>query len=148
MVASAFIEIFGDNLQGKAGSVSTDEALTGKQGVFVYFSAHWCPPCRGFTPKLAEFYTKHAEAKGFEVVFVSSDKDQSAFDDYYGDMPWLALPYEKRDEKDALSKKYKVQGIPSLIVLGPDGKVITKEGRGRKARTGRTGRTGSTRRSM
>jgi len=129
MAASAFIEIFGDNLQGKAGPVSTAEALTGKQGVLVYFSAHWCPPCRGFTPKLAEFYTKHAEAKGFEVVFVSSDKDQSAFDDYYGDMPWLALPYEKRDEKDALSKKYKVQGIPSLIVLGPDGKVITKDGR-------------------
>jgi nucleoredoxin len=128
---AAFIEIFGDKLLGKEGPVSTAEALTGKQGVLVYFSAHWCPPCRGFTPKLAEFHKKHAEAKGFETVFVSSDKDQAAFDDYYGEMPWLALPYDKRSEKDALSKKYKVQGIPSLVVLGPDGKVITKEGRGK-----------------
>jgi len=126
---SAFIELFGDKLQGKAGPVSTADALAGKQGVLIYFSAHWCPPCRGFTPKLAEFYNKHAKDKNFEIVFASSDKDQSQFDSYHGEMPWLALPFEKRAEKDKLSKKYKVQGIPMLVVLGPDGQVTTTEGR-------------------
>jgi len=126
---AAFKSIFGDKLMGKSGEVVTEEALAGKAGVLVYFSAHWCPPCRGFTPKLAEFYKKHAEAKNFEVVFVSGDRDEGAFKEYYGEQPWLALPYEKRDEKAALNKKYKVQGIPSLVVLGPDGALITKEGR-------------------
>jgi len=126
---AAFAELFGDKLQGKAGEVSTTEALSGKTGVLVYFSAHWCGPCRGFTPKLAEFHSKHAASKGFETVFVSSDRDQGAFDGYYGEMPWLALPFANRDAKEKLSKKYKVKGIPSLVVLGPDGKTVTTDGR-------------------
>jgi len=126
---AAFAELFGAKLQGKAGEVSTAEALGGKNGVLVYFSAHWCPPCRGFTPKLVEFHKKHAAAKGFETVFVSSDRDEKSFNEYYGEMPWLALPFSNRDAKEALSKKFKVKGIPSLVVLGPDGKVVTLEGR-------------------
>eukprot|EP00401_Gymnodinium_catenatum_P042562 CAMPEP_0117563060 /NCGR_PEP_ID=MMETSP0784-20121206/55295_1 /TAXON_ID=39447 /ORGANISM="" /LENGTH=425 /DNA_ID=CAMNT_0005360685 /DNA_START=131 /DNA_END=1408 /DNA_ORIENTATION=+ len=126
---AAFKPLFGEKLVGKTGEISTEEALAGKAAVFVYLSAHWCPPCRGFTPKLAEFYAKHAAAKNFEAVFVSSDRDQGAFDEYYGEQPWLALPFENRDAKEALSKKYKVQGIPSLIILGAEGEVITKEGR-------------------
>ena len=82
--------------------------------VGLYFSAHWCPPCRGFTPKLAETYTKIKEAgdKPFEIVFISSDKDQEQFDSYFAEMPWLALPFEQRDLKAKLSKKFKVNGIP------------------------------------
>jgi hypothetical protein len=38
------------------------------------------------------------------VVFVSSDRDSDAFKSYYGEMPWLALPYEDRDAKAALSQ--------------------------------------------
>lgn len=126
---AAFAELFGEELQGKSGTVPTAQALAGKSGVLVYFSAHWCPPCRGFTPKLAEFHSKHADAKGFQTVFVSSDRDQASFDEYYGEMPFLALPFPRRDAKEALSKKYKVRGIPSLVILGPDGKLVTSEGR-------------------
>jgi len=53
----------------------------------LYFSAHWCPPCRKFTPVLSEAYTKlKAERDDFELVFVSSDRDQEGFDEYFGEM--------------------------------------------------------------
>ena len=102
--------------------------LGGKAGVLAYFSAHWCLPGRGFTPKFAEFHKKHAEAKDFETVFASSAKDQEAFDGYYGEMSWVALPFDKSDLKAAPNKKFKAQGIPSFGILGPDGSLITKAG--------------------
>merc|ERR1711907_525809 len=73
----------------------------------LYFSAHWCPPCRGFTPKLAEYYNTGLKDK-MEIIFVSSDRDQESFDEYSKEMPWLALPYEKRDAKNTLSKAFGV----------------------------------------
>jgi len=118
-----------DVLVTKDGERPTAEVLDGKV-TLLYFSAHWCPPCRGFTPKLAEYYNTYVEAgKNVEVVFVSSDKDQAAFDEYYGEMPWTALPYGARDAKAKLSKKFKVSGIPSLVVLDEDGSLITTDGR-------------------
>jgi nucleoredoxin len=112
--------------------VKTVDALNGKDAVAIYFSAHWCPPCRGFTPQLAAQYKKLTGelGKSFEVVFVSSDKDQASFNQYYAEQPWLALPFEARDLKASLSKKYKVQGIPTLVVLdGKTGELITRDGR-------------------
>jgi nucleoredoxin len=66
-----------------------------------------------------------------EIFFISSDRDQKSFDDYFAEMPWQALPYEKRDEKAKLSDAFGVQGIPSFVVLNNDGTVITTEGRGK-----------------
>mmetsp|Transcript_5893 Transcript_5893/g.11817 ORF Transcript_5893/g.11817 Transcript_5893/m.11817 type:complete len:413 (+) Transcript_5893:46-1284(+) len=121
--------LFGDSLESKTGTIDTDATLGGKN-VMIYFSAHWCPPCRGFTPKLCEFYTNFKKVNSdFELVFVSSDRDEAAFKEYYGEMPFLALPYANRDAKAALSKKFKVNGIPSLVVVGSDGKTITRDGR-------------------
>merc|ERR1711871_887822 len=101
-------DLLGDTLVSCDGELSTADAMMGKTHVGIYFSAHWCPPCRGFTPKLAEWYTKDLKAKGLEVVFVSADRDQKAFDEYYGEQPWLSIPYDCDDEKDALNSKFKV----------------------------------------
>ena len=89
-----------------------------------------CPPCRGFTPVLAAKFKASAEANGIQVVFVSSDRDQKSFDEYYGEMPFLAVPFAARDVKEALGDKYGVRGIPCLVVLDSNGELITKEGRG------------------
>ena len=55
------------------------------------FSAHWCPPCRGFTPQLAEWYTEHAASLNMEIVFASTDNNEAEFDEYFGEMPWVAF---------------------------------------------------------
>jgi len=127
--AMAFAELLGSKLLTSEGEKPTEDVLQGKGAVGLYFSAHWCPPCRGFTPKLAEWYTSGLKAKGFEIVFVSSDRDDDSFKSYFGEQPWTALPFADRDAKEKLSKKFKVQGIPTFVILGPDGKVITKDGR-------------------
>lgn len=88
--------------------------------LMLYFSAHWCPPCQKFTPVLSKAYTKlKSERDDFELVFVSSDRDETAFDKYFKEMTFCALPYKHRDTKAELSKKYEVNGIPKLIMLGP-----------------------------
>jgi len=122
--------LLGPSLLGKDGDVAT-ASLSKNQVVGLYFSAHWCPPCRGFTPKLGEIYNGLKEAgKAIEIVFVSSDRDQSSFDEYFGEMPFLALPYAERDTKSKLSKKYKVSGIPTLVLLnGATGEVLSTDGR-------------------
>mmetsp|Transcript_20580 Transcript_20580/g.44636 ORF Transcript_20580/g.44636 Transcript_20580/m.44636 type:complete len:306 (+) Transcript_20580:77-994(+) len=130
-MSSNLVTLLGDTLilPGGAGTVSTSEALKFKT-IGLYFSAHWCPPCRGFTPKLAKKYAKLQKAgKDFEIVFISSDRNEMAFNHYHDEMPWLALPYVSRDKKRELSERYGVSGIPTLVVLDSDGEVITMEGR-------------------
>jgi nucleoredoxin len=61
----------------------------------LFFSGHWCPPSRTFTPKLVDCYKSlYNELKHkFDIVFLSWDHDQESFDHYYQEMPWKALPY-------------------------------------------------------
>lgn len=106
------------------------------------FEIRRCPPCRGFTPELVSVYTEVKEKHGdaFQLVFVSSDQDEEAFSEYYGEMPWLALPFSERERKGALSSKFGVRGIPSLIVLEAEtGKVIGKDCRSAVSQDGAAG---------
>lgn len=88
------------------------------------------PPCRAFTPSLIEAY-KAAKAAGvdFELIFVSSDQDEDGFDEYYSSMPFPAVKYSNDELREALGTAFGVRGIPSLQVVGKDGKIITTDGR-------------------
>ena len=90
----------------------------------VYFSAHWCPPCRNFTPKLAALYNNwNKNQKRVEIIFSSSDNDQTSFQEYFNSMPWLALPLGD-PRSSALEEMCDVQGIPMLVMIGRDGSVL------------------------
>ena len=58
-----------------------------------------------------------------EIVFVSSDRDEKSFSDYYQKlMPFLAtvpafVGEDARKRHVKLADMFKIQGIPTLIVL-------------------------------
>ena len=114
------------NASGK--KVSTASALQGKI-VAIYFSAHWCGPCRAFTPQLAKFYKKVSKKQNVEIIFVSRDKSDSDMMKYMKSMPWLAIPFADAEFRDNLSREFKVRGIPSLIVLNEKGEMISSNAR-------------------
>jgi len=103
------------------------EELAGKY-VGLYFSAHWCPPCRYFTPVLTEIYKKLLENGDLEIVFISADLDEKSFEEYHNTMPWLALPFSDENTRKKIDQAFQVDGIPSLIFLDKEGRVITTEG--------------------
>ena len=124
MASNPFVSLLGPTLltkdeNGSNVSRDTQELLEGKEHVMIYFSAHWCPPCRGYTPTLSSAYTEKSvdgSNKGV-VIFVSSDRDQEQFNEYYDEMSFFALPYDRRDLHKSLSTHFNVSGIPTLIVL-------------------------------
>ncbi|XP_002741798.1 nucleoredoxin-like [Saccoglossus kowalevskii] len=127
-------DILGNRLINRANETVDPTSLAGVGKLIgLYFSAHWCPPCRGFTPKLVEFYNNFKKSENgdkLEIIFVSSDRDSASFEEYYGEMPWLALPFDERQRKDKLSKKFKIQGIPTFVLMdSTSGRVVTDDGR-------------------
>jgi len=113
----------------KEGVKPVEEVLAGKRAIGIYFSAHWCPPCKQFTPILSEFYKSACPQNDMEIIFVSSDRDQNAFEHYYETMPFTALPFDQREKKNELSSLFDVSGIPAFIIVDSEGNIKSLEGR-------------------
>ena len=120
-----FTSLLGPLLHAGAGiSLTTGamiNALHNTRLVGLYFSAHWCPPCRRFTPMLIEAYNHLKEVfptHGLEIVFISSDRSDQEFHQYYASMPWAAVPYDNnRALQQQISMRYGIRGIPGLVIL-------------------------------
>jgi nucleoredoxin len=92
----------------------------------IYYSAHWCPPCRLFTPKLVEWYNEfQPKHKDFQLVFASSDKDEKAMLEYMTEMkmPWPAVQFAQK--KMSGVEKFSADGIPYLVLIDEKGKDLT-----------------------
>ena len=114
-------------LKGDVNTTVKTETLDDVPLVALYFSAHWCPPCGFFTPQLRDFYNAiNKNEKRLEIVWVSSDEDEEEFEEYFEDMPWLAVPYESEENEDLreeISEKFSITAIPQLFVLNKDGTI-------------------------
>ncbi len=129
----ALVSMFGDELVN-AGREKLDlSKLAAADKIGIYFSAHWCPPCRAFTPQLVKTYNSlKKDGQSFEIVFISSDRSENGMYGYMTEMkmPWLALPYSSSQQEGKLAQKFAVRGIPRLVIIDANGKVLANDARG------------------
>ena len=105
-------------LQSNAGGQVSLASLKGKV-VMVNFWATWCVPCRQEMPHLEALYEKY-NSLGFELLAVNVEKNNAE-----GARRWLqetpvTFPV-LFDPENQVTKLYKVQTMPSTVIIGRDG---------------------------
>ena len=113
-------------------TLGNDMKLSDLRGnyVLVDFWNSYCHWCREETPALKRAL-EHFSGKNFRILGVSSDRSKKLWLDaiHEDGSYWNHLILEKGDD---VMERYCIKGIPHIILVGPDGKILAKELRGQE----------------
>ena len=106
-----------NDLEGKPFSLTS---LRGKY-VILDFWGSWCIWCIKGIPQMKEYYTKY-QGK-FEILGIDCNDTDEKWRDAVKkhELPWLHV-YNPRES--SVLKDYGIQGFPTKIIVGPDGKIV------------------------
>lgn len=114
-------------LQGKPAPDFTVKGLDGKEVtlaslkgsvVLLDFWATWCPPCVRSLPEVAEIARARKDVKVYAMnVGESAQKIKTFLEAKKIDVPVL------QDADEAVSGKYAIRGIPTSVIIKPDGTI-------------------------
>ena len=107
------------NLTSLDGNQVSLASLKGKV-VLLDFGATWCRPCKAAMPTIQKLHEAYKD-KGVVILGVNTwEKNADAAKD---DMARNKFTYGCLLNGDDLAKAYGVTGIPTLVIIGKDGKV-------------------------
>ena len=126
-VGKPFIDL--DLTDYKTGKpVKLSKVINGKVAL-IDFWASWCRPCRAEIPHIAKIHEKFG-GKDFVVISLNVwDKPAAqakAIKDL--DMTWTQLTDATQNATDT----YGVDGIPQILLIGKDGKILARDLRGER----------------
>ena len=108
------------------------KSLEGKV-VLIDCWATWCGPCLAEVPNMLEQYGKYHD-KGFEIIGYSCDTNVEALLKFVikENPPWIigSTVLSGKEELKNYLTYYGVSGIPTMILIGRDGKVLSIKARG------------------
>jgi thiol-disulfide isomerase/thioredoxin len=90
--------------------------------VLVEFWATSCAPCREQAPRMVEFFAGAARDK-IDFLGVSSDTSQDTLDRFLREFK-ISWPQIREDFDGPLHKLYRVQGMPTYYLVGPNGQIL------------------------
>lgn len=88
------------------------------QVVMVNFWASWCGPCREEFPLLDQMYKKY-KLQGFTMLGVNVEPESKDAEGFIAKTP-VSFPIVF-DKDSAVSKLYKVEGMPSTVLIDRNG---------------------------
>lgn len=106
-----------------------------RQRYIVLFICASSALCRRLLPTLKSWYDKFQDKleetdRSFEVLFVSWDDDEEAFEVAFEMMPWAAMSFKEQEKKRKLIKFLRLKAYPHVIVIDKlTNRVVTNEGR-------------------
>ncbi|MGO4377190.1 choice-of-anchor D domain-containing protein [Pseudoduganella sp. RAF19] len=106
-------------LSGPAGSVNLDQ-YHGKL-VYIDFWASWCGPCRQSFPWMNEMQARYG-GQGLQIVGINVDAKAEDARSFLADTP--ARFVIAFDPSGTAPRTYGIKGMPSSVLIGPDGKVL------------------------
>lgn len=112
-------------LPDTAGVKVTLSDFRGKY-VLLDFWASWCPPCRRENPNVVKAFQANKD-KNFTIIGISLDKDRDRWIKAINDdqLTWTHVSDLKYWDSE-IPALYGVRGIPSNILLDPEGVIIGK----------------------
>ena len=130
ILAFVFVLLLGSPAAAYEELAALDLSVYAGQVVYLDFWASWCQPCRASFPYMDSLQAEHGQ-RGLVVVAVNVDTDRRLAEEFLAETPvGFRIAF---DPAGKLAGQWQLEGMPTTVLIGRDGKTRFRQSGFRKA---------------